>query len=155
MHTVSGLASRLGATALITLTLAWTPAALAGPTEDAIEYRQAVMGVYSFNAGQMADMAKGKIPFDAAAFQILAKDLSAAASLDVLAGFPEDSVSDDSDAKDEIWLNWADFESKLEDLRTQSAKLAEVAAGGDEAAMKAQLDETRGTCKACHDDYKK
>jgi cytochrome c556 len=155
MHSVSRLASRLGAAALIPFAFAWAPVALAGPTEDAIEYRQAVMGVYSFNAGQMADMAKGKIPFDAAAFQILAKDLSAAASLDVLAGFPEDSVSDDSDAKDEIWLNWADFESKLADLRTQSAKLAEVAAGGDEAAMKAQLDETRGTCKACHDDYKK
>jgi cytochrome c556 len=155
MQTSSRLASRLGAAALIPFTLAWAPVALAGPTEDAIEYRQAVMGVYSFNAGQMAAMAKGKIPFDDATFQVFAKDLAAAASLDMLAGFPDDSVSEDSDAKDEIWLNWADFESKLEDLRTQSAKLAEVAASGDEAAMKAQLDETRGTCKACHDDYKK
>jgi cytochrome c556 len=155
MFALRTLKSRLRPAALVAAAVAWMPIVSAGPTEDAIEYRQAVMGVYSFSAGQMADMAKGKVPFDAAAFQTRAKDLAAAAGLDVLAGFPEDSVSDDSDAKDEIWLNWADFESKLEDLRTQSAKLAEVAAGGDEAAMKAQLDETRGTCKACHDDYKK
>lgn len=130
------------------------PSAQAGKVEDAVDYRQGVMNVLSWNAGLMVSMAKGEIPFNQAAFQGYASDLAAAAALDLLPGFPEDSVTEDSDAKDEIWLNWAGFESKLQDLRTESAKLKEVAVGSDESAIKAQLDATRRTCKACHDDYK-
>ena len=130
------------------------PAAQAGKVEDAVDYRQGVMNVFSWNAAHMAAMAKDEVPFDAATFKAYAADLATAAALDVLKGFPEESITDDSDAKDEIWLNWPDFESKLQDLRTESTKLAQVAAQGDEAAVKGQLDATRRTCKACHDDYK-
>ncbi len=134
--------------------LAIATGASASDVEDAVDYRQGLMNVLSWNAERMAAMAKGEVPFDAAAFRGFASDLAAAASLDVLKGFPEDTVTDESDAKDEIWLEWADFQSKLKDLRTQSAKLAEVSHSGDEAAMKAQFEETRGTCKACHKAYK-
>ncbi len=130
------------------------PAAQAGKVEDAVDYRQGVMNVFSWNVGLMGAMMKGEVPFDAVAFQGHAADLASAAGLNILKGFPEDSVTDDSDAKDEIWLNWSDFESKLQGLRSESAKLAEVAASGDEAAIKAQFDATRRACKACHDDYK-
>jgi cytochrome c556 len=99
-------------------------------------------------------MVKGKTAFDAAAFARHAKDLAAASQLDVLAGFPEDSINDDSDASDTIWLDWDKFQGKLKGLREQSAKLAEVAAGGEEAAMKEQFGKTAKTCKGCHDDFK-
>jgi cytochrome c556 len=126
----------------------------AGEPEDAVDYRQSVMQVLSWNAGHLAAMAKGEAPYDAAAFRGFAQDLASAASLDLLKGFPEGSVTEDSDAREEIWLNWPDFEARLKELRTQTAKLALVAVGGDRAAMEAQLKETRGACKACHDDYK-
>ena len=145
--------SRSAALALVTLPLA-IGSVQAAKVEDAVYFRQGVMNVFSWNVGHMAAMAKGEVPFDAAAFQVYAADLAAAAALNLLPGFPEESTTDDSDAKDEIWLNWAHFEARLQDLRTESAKLKEVAAGGDEAATKAQLDATRRTCKACHDDYK-
>jgi cytochrome c556 len=147
------LVSRKAAVALIALPLAFGTVQ-AAKVEDAVYFRQGVMNVFSWNAAHMAAMAKGEVPFDAAAFQGYAADLAAAAAINILPGFPEESTTDDSDAKDEIWLNWKDFESKLQDLRSASAKLKEVAAGGDEAAIKAQLDATRRTCKACHDDYK-
>ncbi|MGE5152514.1 MAG: c-type cytochrome [Bdellovibrio bacteriovorus] len=147
------LLSRTPALALLALSLAGG-AVQAGKIEDAVDYRQGVMNIFSWNAGHMAAMAKGEIPFDAAAFQGYAADLAATAALNILPGFPEESITDDSDAKDEIWLNWSDFEAKLQDLRRESAKLKELAASGDEAAIKAQLDATRRTCKACHDDYK-
>lgn len=139
---------------LLPILLAIATGASASEVEDAVDYRQGLMNVLSWNAERMGAMAKGEVPFDAAAFRGYASDLASAASLDVLKGFPEDSATDESDAKDEIWLEWADFQAKLKDLRTQSAKLAKVAATGDEAAMKAQFDETRGTCKACHKAYK-
>lgn len=138
---------------LVALSLA-VGAAQALKLDDAVYYRQGVMNVFSWNAGQMAAMAKGEVPFDRSAFQGYAGDLAAAAALNILPGFPEGSITDDSDARDEIWLNWSDFESKLQDLRTESTKLAEVAKGDDEAAIKAQLDATRRACKSCHDDYK-
>jgi cytochrome c556 len=73
--------------------------------------------------------------------------------------FPEgtgmDEVKDPKNgAKPEIWLDWEKFLKKHEALREQSAKLAEVVAGGDEAAMKQQFGETAKTCKGCHDDFK-
>ena len=130
-------------------------AAFASDAEDAVDYRQGLMEVFSWNASRMGAMVKGEVPFERAAFESYAKDLAAAARLDVLNGFPEDSVTEESDAKDEIWLNWAGFESSLEDLRTQAAKLAQIAASGDEAAIKEQFGATRKACKACHDDFKK
>jgi cytochrome c556 len=140
-------------TTLVALSLA-VGAAQASKLDDAVYYREGVMNVFSWNAGQMAAMVKGEVPFDRTAFQGFAADLASAAALNILPGFPEGSTSDDSDARDEIWLNWSDFESKLQKLRTESAKLVKVAEDGDEAAIKAQLDATRRTCKSCHDDYK-
>ena len=122
--------------------------------EKAVDYRQGLMNVYAWNVTTMGDMAKGQIPFDAAAFAGHAKDLAAAAQLEVAAAFPEDSINEDSDASDTIWLDWEKFLKKHEALREQSAKLAEVVAGGDEAAMKQQFGETAKTCKGCHDDFK-
>lgn len=119
-----------------------------------IDYRQAMMNVYAWNITSMRDMVRGEVAFDAAAFARHAEELATAARLEILAAFPEDSINEDSDARDEIWLDWAKFESKQKALREESAKLAEVAASGDEGAIKAQFGATSKTCKGCHDDFK-
>ena len=141
---------------LVPLTLAFcaTGAQADAVVEKVVDYRQGVMNVYAYNVTSMRDMARGKTDFDAAAFARYARDLAVAAGLDVLAGFPEDSINDESDASDTIWLDWDEFRDRQEDLLEQAAKLAEVAAGGDEAAMKEQFAETAKTCKTCHDDFK-
>ena len=141
---------------LVPLTLAFcaTGAQADAVVEKVVDYRQGVMNVYAYNVTSMRDMVKGKTDFDAAAFARYATDLAAAAGLDVLAGYPEDSINDESDASDTIWLDWDAFQDRHEDLLERSAKLAEVAAGGDEAAMKEQFAETAKTCKTCHDDFK-
>jgi cytochrome c556 len=126
----------------------------ADPVVKAVDYRQGVMNVYAYNVTSMGDMVKGKAEFDAAAFARHAKDLAAAAGLDVLGGFPEDSINEDSDASETIWLDWDQFQERHKALEEQSAKLAEVAAGGDEAVMKEQFGATAKTCKGCHDDFK-
>jgi cytochrome c556 len=138
-----------GAAALFT-----TAVQAADPVQMAVEYRQALMNVYAWNLTSIRQMVKGDAPFDAAVFARHAKDLAAAAQLETLAAFPEDSINDESDAREEIWLDFARFQERHQALREQSAKLAEVAAGGDEAAMKAQFGETGKTCKGCHDDFK-
>ena len=80
--------------------------------------------------------------------------LAAAAQLELMAAFPEDSITDESDAREEIWLDFKKFQDKHQALGEQSAKLAEVAARGDEAAMKEQFGATAKTCKGCHEEYR-
>jgi len=122
--------------------------------EKVVDYRQGLMNVYAWNVTSMADMVKGKVAFDAAAFARHAKDLAAATQLELMAAFPEDSINDESDATEAIWLDWGKFQDRHKALREESAKLAQAAAGGDEAAMKEQFGTTAKTCKGCHDDFK-
>lgn len=138
----------------MTLAICSTWAQADDAVERAVEYRQGIMNVYAYNVTAMGDMVKGEIDFDAAAFVRHAKDLAAAAQLDVLAGFPEDSINDESDANDTVWLDWDKFQAKHRALQEQSAKLAELTAGGEESAMKEQFGKTAKTCKGCHDDFK-
>jgi cytochrome c556 len=145
---------RLTALSLLLAAGALPTALPAAPAEDAIDYRQGVMNVFSWNLTHMGSMVKGETPFDAAAFRGYATDLAAASAMNVMQGFPEDSVSDESDAKDEIWLNWNDFEAKYKALKEAVAKLSQVSAGGDEGAMREQFKEAAGACKACHKEYK-
>lgn len=126
----------------------------ADPKKDAIKYRQSAMAVVGWNFKPMGAMVKGERPFDAKAFAAHAKDLAAVSSLNILAGFPEDTDGKGSKAKPEIWMKWDDFQKKMGDMQREAAKLAEVAKGGDEAAMKKQFGEAGKTCKACHDDFK-
>jgi cytochrome c556 len=128
--------------------------AAAGELERALEYRQAVMNVYSWNMKAMGNMMKGKKPYDAKAFARHAKDLADAAALDVLAGFPPESDEGETDARADIWFDFEDFTQKLEDLRRASLSLSQVAATGDKAAMGEALGKAGKTCKACHDSYK-
>jgi cytochrome c556 len=129
--------------------------ASAGDTEQAIEYRSGLMEVLGWNMKQMGAMLKGKIPFEQATFARRARDLNAAAHLDLLAGFPEDSVDDDSDAKDEIWLDWENFTAKLDTMRGRSETLARAAASGETAAIKPAFSELGKACKSCHKAFRK
>lgn len=140
---------------IVPLTLVLSAAGVqANDVEKAVDYRQGVMNVFAYNVTSMKEMVKDETGLDVAAFAGHAKDLAAAAQLDVLAGFPEDSLNDDSDASETIWLDWDKFQEKHKALQEQSAKLVEVAAGGDEAVMKEQFGATAKTCKGCHDDFK-
>jgi cytochrome c556 len=122
--------------------------------ETAIRYRQSVYTVIGWNFAPMAQMVRGKAPFDQAAFARHAERVAFLAP-QLLEGFPAGSGSGaPTEAKPEIWSDRAGFEAKMEALVKESRALADVARGGDEAAMKTQFGKTAGTCKACHDDYR-
>jgi len=82
-------------------------------------------------------------------------DRVAALSQMPLEGFPKGSDKGaETEALPIIWTEFKDFELKLKNFQTESRKLADIAKGGDEAAMKAQFGKVGGTCKACHDKFK-
>jgi cytochrome c556 len=43
----------------------------------------------------------------------------------------------------------------MNNFQQEATKLAEVAKGGDETAIKAQFGKTAETCKACHKEFRK
>jgi cytochrome c556 len=57
-------------------------------------------------------------------------------------------------AKAEVWSDAAGFAAAAAGLKTQTAKLQQVAASGDIDAIKAQARATGGACKTCHDKYR-
>jgi cytochrome c556 len=124
------------------------------PASRAVEFRESVMTIFSWNLKPMGAMVKGDMPFDATEFQGYAKDLAQAARLDLLAGFPEGSDQGETAARTDIWMNWGDFQAKLEELRKQSQTLAEVAASGDLEKIKPAFGALGGACKGCHEAYK-
>lgn len=122
--------------------------------EKAVEYRQSVMEIFKWNRGALGAMTNGKQPYDATAFEGHARDLIAAGRLDLLAGFPEDSVHEDSSAMSEIWLDWEGFEARLQDLRKALDGLEASLAQAELEPRKAALDDVGKACKGCHQQYK-
>ena len=57
-------------------------------------------------------------------------------------------------AKAEIWTDAEGFAAAATSLQGETAKLADVAAGGDMDAVRAQARATGAACKGCHDRYR-
>jgi cytochrome c556 len=122
--------------------------------ETAIAYRQAGYTMLGWNFGPMAQMVRGKTPWDAAEFARRAERVALIAP-QLLEGFPQGSdTGATTEAKAEIWKNMDDFKLKMDDLVKQSRLLADVAKSGDEAKMKEQFKQTADACKACHEKYR-
>lgn len=140
--------------AAVTSTLALSAHAQFAKPEDAIKYRKASLSVMGTHFGRVAAMANGRIPFDAAA---AASNAATAEMMSKLpfAGFVDGSDKGDTKAKPEIWSERAKFNAAAEKMQGEMTKLAVVAKGGNLDAIKTQVGATGGTCKACHDDYRK
>lgn len=57
-------------------------------------------------------------------------------------------------AKPDIWKRPAEFKAGQTLMTNQAAKLAQVAAGNDVGAIKAQWQALGNTCKGCHDKFR-
>ncbi|SDI02389.1 c-type cytochrome [Lutimaribacter saemankumensis] len=143
---------------LVALAMAGT--AIGGSHEDkaagaAQSAREAQMGLYAFNLGLLGDMAKGTVPYDAAAAQAAASNLAALTALDQSRLWPEgsDEMSIETRAKAEIWDNMDDFMTKGDDLMKAAAAMADVAGNGLEA-VQGQIGAVGGACGACHKAYR-
>lgn len=88
-----------------------------------------------------------------------ATELSAAAG-GIAPLFPKGTGRGDVDAKmtralPKIWEDWAGFEKAANVLVAEAATLAKTAAGGDTAAIKAQIGVTgKNGCGGCHTPYR-
>ena len=122
--------------------------------EHVIHYRQSVMTLMGWNLSAMAEMVKGKTPWDAQQFAQRADQLASLAP-QVAEGFSKGSDKGaKTDAKADIWTDPDTFHAKDDDLITETKALAAVAKSGDADKMKQQFKQTAHACKACHEKFK-
>ena len=127
--------------------------AFAQKPEDAVSYRKGIMEALGWNVGPMGAMVKGDVSFDQDRFAFLAARAAALSPM-ALEAFTPDTKSAKSEAKPALWDNLDDFKKRMKAMDESTAKLAEAARAGDEAAIKGQFVEVVKVCKGCHDEYR-
>lgn len=122
--------------------------------EDAVKYRKNALFVMQQNFGRLAAMAAGKAPFDA---KIAADSAAIAEFVGKLpwAAFGEGTDKGDTRAKPEIWKEPAKFKEYADKMQAEMSKLAAAAKTGSLDSIKTAVSATGGTCKTCHDAYRK
>lgn len=121
--------------------------------EDAVKYRQSAMFIMGQNFGRIGAMVNGKAPYDPAA---------AATSADIVAemaklpwpGFHPSTDKLSQKAKSEIWSDAAKFKEASERLQNAAPKLAAAAKTNNMDTLKTAFQDTAGTCKNCHDNFR-
>ena len=148
-----------------TLTLALAAAAMAASLpaaaqfqkpEDAIKYRKAAFTVMAAHMGRIGAMAQGKAPFDAKAAAENAAIVETMSKLPFVA-FVDGTDKGETRAKPEIWKDAAKFKAAGTKSQDEIAKMAAAlrAPGLTLDQLKTAVGPVGGTCKACHDDFRK
>jgi cytochrome c556 len=153
----SGLNMKKIATIVLTLAAAAvaTPAmAQFAKPEDAIKYRKNALFVMQQNFSRVAAMAAGKAPFDA---KVAAESAANAEFVGKLpwAAFGEGTDKGDTRTKPEAWTDKAKFNESAEKMQAEMAKLNAAAKTGNLDSIKVAVGAVGGTCKSCHDAFRK
>jgi cytochrome c556 len=142
------------ALAAAVFTLATPASAQFAKPEDAIKYRQSAMFVMAQNFGRVAQMAQGRIPFDA---KVAAES---AATAEFMAKLPWAAYGEGTEkggiptrARAEIWTDKAKFNESAEKLQAEMTKFSAAAKTGNLDNIKATLGAVGGACKTCHDAF--
>lgn len=143
---VVGLAAGLGFAAL--------PAQAA---DDPIAVRQALMASMGAAAGLAGGMMKGEITYSPAAGK---SAIATARAVSVSFGdfFPAGSDQGTTGAAPSIWEDADGFAAELAKFTAATAKAAEASGKDgpvDVEAFKAAMGPVFGTCKSCHETYRK
>ncbi len=122
--------------------------------EAAVRYRQSVMNLMGNHVGRIGAMVNGRVPYDQQAAAFNASLVSTLSALPFGAFGPGTDVGTHR-ARPEVWSDAAGFKAASEKLPALTARLADVAKSGDQAALKAAFGDVAAACKACHDKYQK
>ncbi|MFU2510433.1 c-type cytochrome [Pseudoalteromonas sp. ASV78] len=142
----------LGAT-LSALTFGATANSAFEKPSDAIEYRQAAFSMIRVQIGDMGDMLKGKVPFDAERFQQRANNAAALSKMPWEA-FVAGSDKGDTSALPAIWSDNATFMKKAAAFQQYADELAVAAQTGDKKVIAKAFGPWAKGCKDCHTSFK-
>jgi cytochrome c556 len=140
---------------------ATTIALAADEPANIVKYRKAFMDANGAHLSMIAAVVKGEVSLTdgivANAQALAAQGKLLTANLDQL--FPEGTAkgetAEKSAALPAIWEKWSEFEQAAQKFEEESAKFAEVAQGGDMAAIGPALGALgKQGCGACHQTFR-
>jgi cytochrome c556 len=121
---------------------------------DPIADRKALMKANGKAAGQLAAIAKGEQPFDAAAVLAALTTLNEdAQKLDVATLFPAGTDKGDTTASPKIWEDLAGFQAEVDKFKANAAA-AIAAPPADVAGVRATLGGIGQNCSSCHEAFR-
>jgi len=121
--------------------------------EAFIQYRQKVMTSNGANMGAIGDIMKNKLPYQNH-IAVHAQEIQRMSTI-IPDAFKKDIASGKTDAKPEIWKEWAKFTEAANTMGLEAAELAKVAQGGSMEAISAQVKKLSDSCGNCHKPYRK
>ena len=141
-------------TSLALVVISLPAAAQFAKPDDAIKYRKNALFVMQQNFSRVAAMASGKAPFDA---KVAAESAAVAEYVGKLpwVAFTEGSDKGDTKSKPEIWKEPAKFKEYADKMQGEMLKLSVAAKSGNLDSIKAAVSATGGSCKTCHDAFRK
>lgn len=116
------------------------------------EKREASMKKIGGATGQLAGIAKGEKPYDAAVVKAALTTINTSIK-EFPALFPAGKPDADGAASPKIWENTAAFKGHADDLAKVTDKLV-AAVPADQKAVGAALGEIGKVCSACHQDFR-
>ncbi len=137
---------------LLTVFLAVNIAGAETSVENAIKYRQAVMGSMAAHAETLSLMVFNKV--EPNEFYQSHADALANGTAELKFLFPEGSGQGDTDALPEIWENPEDFSAARLKSEEAFAALREAVASGDREAAMSAFAAAGKSCKGCHEKYR-
>jgi cytochrome c556 len=125
--------------------------------ETLIKWRQSVYQVLAWNSGRIKANVEGSYNKEEV---IRAANSTAALANSGLGalyapGTEQGKGWHDTTVKPELFTDGKHVGELAGNFVKEANELAKVAVNGDQAAVKAQFAKLSGTCKACHDDFKK
>ena len=122
--------------------------------EDAIKYRRGALTVMSAHYGALGAMATGRAPYDAAAAARHGEVIQLVSTLPWSA-FTPGTDKGETRARPEIWQEEAKFRQAHERAIQEVGRIAVAARSGNLDQLKAAWGPNSGSCKACHDNFRK
>lgn len=121
--------------------------------DPAIKYRQSVMSIIGTNMGAIGDIMKNQLPVPGA-IATHAGLMAESAAL-IAPAFKQNISAGPTDAKANIWKDWAKFEAAVADYEKAARNLQTAATGQDPSAVGAAMKALGKSCGGCHKPFRK
>ncbi len=125
--------------------------------EEMIKFRKAGYSFMSWNMGKIKANLDGTFNKEQviAAANVVAATANSGMGALYAPGTDKDAGDQKTRLKPEFFQQQEKVKEVAGNFNREANELARVAATGDVAAIKAQFGKTGGTCKACHDQFRK
>lgn len=137
----------------IVIALGLNASVFAAEAEDSIKYRKSVMKAIGGHAGAIGAIMQGKVDHsNHLSGHAAGLNMAAKMARDV---FPPESATGDTEVTSAVWDKPDEFNEAVTQLEDATAAFVKSIDSGDQAQMGAALKEVFGSCKNCHDNFRK